>query len=254
MGDAIGWINGIGNFTKGEGYLVQVNHNGDLPILGAYEKSGLLLANELKTEHFSVEYEGNGSGHMNINIAGLDKSDIRLGDEIAAFDGTLCVGAVKISESNIESNVVSLSASVSDEDIQNGFTDGAPIELKIWHKSKSAEFQTKSEVIKGNMLFKEYGSVFIELVDQQTTAINEFESYAIDMYPNPARNQVTVRFSTVPEQGTRIELTDMSGKTLLSRQVQSTYEVLNIQSQPAGMYLVKIISNNGYKVNKLIKN
>ena len=253
-GDAIGWINGIGNFTKGEGYLVQVNHNGDLPILGAYEKSGLLLANELKTEHFSVEYEGNGSGHMNINIAGLDKSDIRLGDEIAAFDGTLCVGAVKISESNIESNVVSLSASVSDEDIQNGFTDGAPIELKIWHKSKSAEFQTKSEVIKGNMLFKEYGSVFIELVDQQTTAINEFESYAIDMYPNPARNQVTVRFSTVPEQGTRIELTDMSGKTLLSRQVQSTYEVLNIQSQPAGMYLVKIISNNGYKVNKLIKN
>jgi len=253
-GSSIGWINGIGNFTSGEGYLVQVNQNGELPILAAYEKSGLLLPSELETEHFKVDYEGNGSGHMNINIEELTNSDIQLGDEIAAFDGTICVGAVKISENNIENNVVSISASVSDNDVQNGFIEGDPIELKVWHVNKSAEFQTKSEVIKGNLLYNEYGSVFVHLTGQTETAVNAFESVKVDMYPNPANNQVTIRFSTFPEQGTQIELTDMTGKALLTREVQSTKEVLNIQSQPAGMYLVKIISRNGYKVNKLIKN
>ena len=162
-GDPIGWINGIGNFTEGEGYLVQVNRNGELPILAAYEKSGTLLANKLETEHFMVDYEGNGSGHMNINIAGFNKFGIRLGNEIAAFDGAVCVGAVKISEINMENNVISLSASVSDDTIQNGFTEGNPIELKVWDGSKNAESQIQSEIINGNMLYKEYGSVFVQL-------------------------------------------------------------------------------------------
>ena len=253
-GASVGWVNGIGDFTAGEGYLVQVNRNGVLPVLATYPKSGLLLASDLVTEHFKVGYEGNGSGHMNVNIEGLKNSDLQQGDEIAAFDGALCVGAVKISASNIENNVVSLSASVSDKDIMNGFTEGNPIELRVWHVSKSAEFQTQTEVIRGTMLYTEYGSVFVQLTGQTTTAVNAFESVDLEMYPNPAHNQVTLRFSTLPEQGTRIELTNMTGKTLFSREVQSTEEVLNIQSQPAGMYLVKIISGNGYQVKKLMKN
>ena len=72
------------------------------------------------------------------------------------------------------------------------------------------------------------------------------------MYPNPASDNVTLRFSTMPEKGTRIELTDRTGRQLMVREVQSTQEVLNIQSQPAGMYLVKTISGNNYTVKKLI--
>ena len=76
----------------------------------------------------------------------------------------------------------------------------------------------------------------------------------IDMFPNPASDKVTIRFSTMPEMGTKIELTDITGKQLIIREVQSTQEILNIQSHPAGMYLVKTIYGNNYNVNKLIKN
>ena len=49
--------------------------------------------------HFKVGYEGNGSDHMNINIENLNACNLKAGDEIAAFDGEICVGAVKLSES-----------------------------------------------------------------------------------------------------------------------------------------------------------
>jgi len=91
------------------------------------------------------------------------------------------------------------------------------------------------------------------MYSQTTTGIDDFKSIEVDMYPNPANSQVTLRFSKLPERGTKIELTDMTGKQLMIREVQSNQEVLNVQSYPAGMYFVKIITGNHYQVNKLIK-
>jgi hypothetical protein len=254
-GASVGWINGIGNFVSGEGYFIQVNANCILSIRSEYSKSAAKqLTNDLQTEYFGVKYEGNGNSHMNINIVGLNELDLQLGDEIAAFDGLMCVGAVKISNSNIDNNVVSLSASVSDKDVLNGFSTGDPITLLIWDASTDKVEQFQPDVIEGDLLFQAQNSVFVGYAEQSTTAVNAFESVTVDMYPNPANDNVTIRFSSLPEMGTKIELTDMTGKQLIVREVQSTQEILNIQSQPAGMYLVKIIAGNNYQVNKLIKN
>jgi len=250
----MGWINGIGNFKAGEGYLVQVNQNGVLTIPSNYSKSGLILENETKTEYFKTMFEGNGSGHMNININNPDESGLKVGDEIAAFDGEICVGAVKIGESNINNNAVSIHTSVSDNDIINGFTERNPIELRIWHMNKSAEFQPQPELIEGKMEYQKHGSVFVSFIDQKTTGFNGFNSIEIVTYQNPANEKVMVRFSQLPETETQIILTDITGKQLMIRQVQSKQEVLDVSSQPAGMYLVKIISGDTFKVNKLIIN
>ena len=252
-GSSFGWVNGIGNFNAGEGYLVQVNSNGELPILAAYEKSVLLLANELETEYFKVCYEGNGLDHMNINIVELNATNLRAGDEIAAFDGEICVGAVKLTETDIMNDALSLPVSATELDGENGFTEGNPIELRVWHINKSAVSQTQSEVVEGELMYQKRASVFVKMSSQTTTGIDDFKSIEVDMYPNPANSQVTLRFSKLPERGTKIELTDMTGKQLMIREVQSNQEVLNVQSYPAGMYFVKIITGNHYQVNKLIK-
>ncbi|SHJ13190.1 Por secretion system C-terminal sorting domain-containing protein [Tangfeifania diversioriginum] len=254
-GNSLGWINGIGNFNAGEGYLVQVNKNGELPILGAYEKSGLLIANDLETEHFKVDYEGNGTGHMNINITGLDKLDIQFGDEIAAFDGTVCVGTVKISEHNIGNNVVSLNASVSDATTQNGFTEGNTIELKVWDKDNSSELQIQSDIIKGNMLYKQYGSVFVQLKNAISTSINTFDLIEINMFPNPADDQVTVSISNLPtNEKTAVVLSNVAGEIIIRRQVFSSREILNISHLSPGMYFVRTIVGESSDVKKLMVN
>ena len=78
------------------------------------------------------------------------------------------------------------------------------------------------------MVYKKYGSVFVQLIDQNTTEINEFNSIDIDMFPNPANNKVTLKYSTLPNAGTKIVLSDITGKQLLSQTVQSTNEILDI--------------------------
>ena len=254
-GASVGWINGIGDFNAGEGYLIQVNTNCGLPILSEYQKSAAKqLTNDSKTEYFGVKFEGNGNGHMNINIVGLNEFDIQLGDEIAAFDGITCVGAVRITSSNIDNNVVSLSASVSDKDVLNGFSEGDPITLLIWHTNTDEVVQFAPEIIEGSLLFEAQSSVFVGNVQQSTTVINEFESVKVDMFPNPANTNVTIRLSLLPERKTKIELVNMTGKTILHREVQATEEVFDVQSQSEGIYLVKILSGDNLVVKKLIIN
>jgi len=97
-------------------------------------------------------------------------------------------------------------------------------------------------------------SVFVELTNLSTTDIDEINLIDINMYPNPAHDKVTVRFSNLLDIGMKIILTDITGKQLQNRKVQSTSEELNIQSYPTGMYFIKTIIGDKYKVNKLIKN
>ena len=105
------------------------------------------------------------------------------------------------------------------------------------------------------MLYESQGSVFLQLANENlTTGINDFVSINFEMYPNPATDKVTFDFSQLPRNKTRIILTDITGKQLISQNVQSNHEILNIHSIPAGIYLVTIVSGNNQKIEKLIVN
>ncbi len=246
------WFNGIGNFKPGEGYMVQVNTNGVLQIDNDYTKSVSYLALNPETEYFIPAFEGNGLNHMNINIIALDNTNLQIGDEIAAYDGDICVGAIKLTETHFDNNVVSISASLSDLDSNNGFTAGNDIEIYVWSEQWNEEHQQSLKVIQGDLLYEAQTSVFVSL--EKSIELDGTSSFEIDMYPNPANNQVTIKFSFLPEPGSKIILMDMNGKQLQSREVQSTHEVIDIHSYPTGIYLVKTIVGNSYGVKKLIKN
>ncbi len=233
----MGWINGIGNFEAGEGYLVQVSQNGMLPILESYEKSGNLVAGNLPPVYFNVDYEGNGSGHMNINIGNLYQSGLKIGDELAAYDGNICVGAVKLNENNMNINAVSIAASVSDENGLNGFTEGNPITIRVWHWNQGAAIEPSLKVINGNLIYQKHGSVILYLSNEIITGINTLSSFiGVKIYSNPASDKVTVKFTQQPEPGARIILTNLQGKLLMIHKALSTVEVLNVQFLP-GRYL-----------------
>ncbi len=254
-GTSVGWINGIGDFNAGEGYFVQVNTNCVLPIQSEYLKSATKqLTNDSETEYFKVKYDGNGNGHMNINVIGLTESNLQVGDEVAVFDGQVCVGAVKLSDDNIYNNIVSISASVTDKDTLNGFTEGSPIKLLAWYADNDEIVSLTPDIIGGELYFETQGSVFIGMPANITTGNIELEKIDITLFPNPARDKVTIQFSKMPEQGTRIQLLDMTGKQLIDQIVESPYEELNVQSQPAGIYLVKVVTATNYKIDRLVIN
>jgi parallel beta-helix repeat protein len=250
-GTEIGWLNGIGNFNVGQGYQVQVNSDVVLTIGNLYEKS-VYVDDYIETVYFQPEFHGNGLNHMNINLFGFDESHLSIGDEIAAYDGDICVGAITITASDLRNKAVSINASSTDIGENNGFTEDNNIELKFWDSESNEVKDFNLSVVNGELTYRMHSSVFIKFEDQLLD--DENGSFSIDMYPNPATNNVNVRFSQIPESGAQLLLLDINGKQLQSRQVQSILERFDISSYPAGMYFIKTIVGDLTKTNKLIKN
>ncbi|MRS03344.1 hypothetical protein EG832_09005, partial [bacterium] len=165
------WMNGIGNFNSGEGYILQALGSGMLIINNFNEKSSVQTDLRAETSYFKADYTDNGFDHMNINIIDLDKTGFKAGDEIAVFDGNICVGAVKLATTDFENNAVSIPASAAEMIGMNGFADGNPVEVKAWsyetNEVKSLQL-TESE---GTLAFNRFASVFVQVNTNQVTGV-----------------------------------------------------------------------------------
>jgi hypothetical protein len=250
-----GWQNSIGNLTPGKAYKIKLNSDATLVIQQSYPKSVVLQPELEATNYFTTSVEGNGVDHMNINLIDIRESGIVPGDELAAFDGDICVGALKISDYHVTNGYASIAASYStDEKIQNGFKVGSPIRIKIW-KSTSNEVSTiQAEVIKGELTYEKNASVLVKVVSLSTGVVSIENTVEIDVYPNPGKGLITVSFSQIPDKEGRIDILDLSGRKITSRQISYITEEFNLENQSAGLYIVKSTIGNYINTQKLIIN
>jgi len=61
----------------------------------------------------------------------------------------------------------------------------------------------------------------------------------MDLFPNPTIGRFTVRFSQLPIDGSKIEVFDLAGRKITSRNVTSTSEVFEFTPMLVGIYVVK---------------
>jgi len=234
------WKNNIGNFVPGEGYKINVSAACTLTIQKSYLKSAINPTQPDKTGYFMTNYEGNGSDHMNINLVGIGESGFSVGDELAAFDGEICVGSLKLNEDHFSKGTANLICSSTDDFTnQDGFMEGNAIQIFSWNKLTGIKSAAMSEVIDGEMNYEKNASVLVQLMSLSTGIKNMNNSISFDVFPNPAINTVIVRFSKMPEIGSKIEILDITGKRIASREVHEISEEFNVEDQAAGLYLVK---------------
>lgn len=252
-----GWKNGIGNLIPGKAYKVKISADAILTFQESYPKSAVVLAKAEQTEYYHSSVEGNGTDHMNINITGINSIGISVGDEIAAFDGSLCVATTKITEANILSGAVSLASSFSTNDQNsNGFKVGDQIQISTWSKLSGDESKVNTEVITGQMKYEKNATVLVKMKSATiaTAITNLNDAVKIDVFPNPCQDQVTIRFSKIPEADSRIEISDISGRKLITRPISGNTEEINLDSFTPGLYLVRSILGEKEYVQKLIVN
>ena len=74
---------------------------------------------------------------------------------------------------------------------------------------------------------------------------------AVEMYPNPARNEVVVE----GVRGCEVAIYDMVGQVLLEQKIISDKQVIDIRSLRKGMYFVEITDGETGErlVRKLVK-
>ena len=89
-------------------------------------------------------------------------------------------------------------------------------------------------------IIKAYNEGIINIATQQPVSI----------YPNPARNEITVTGSDI----NAITITNAIGQTLISKDGNAGKVSIDISSLPAGIYLVTVICDNGSRaVSKIVK-
>ena len=157
-------------------------------------------------------------------------------------------------------------------------TQGAKYWLAIW---SNANYKIDSETSGGIMKFKQFGpyaswpsilnlnynsrlkfsvyvtgglkSASLDIIASEPINIgDQLEAVKIDVYPNPSVGNITVRFSSLPEEGSRIDILDISGRKVDSRIITGRSEEFNLDHQPAGLYFVKTIIGSNETTNKVI--
>ncbi|AWI24875.1 DUF7619 domain-containing protein [Flavobacterium pallidum] len=95
-------------------------------------------------------------------------------------------------------------------------------------------------------------TVMTELVTILNTNHNDFSN--LELYPNPARGKVNIRFNENVNDETTINVFDMQGKTVLSHsgKITGNEASLTVSKLQTGIYFVKIISGNKTAVRKLV--
>lgn len=74
----------------------------------------------------------------------------------------------------------------------------------------------------------------------------------IQTYPNPNSGLFTIKFENLSE-GT-IQIMDINGSLIYSKDIKNKEVEINIQGQPAGIYIVKVQSGQKTFIKKIIKN
>lgn len=88
-----------------------------------------------------------------------------------------------------------------------------------------------------------------------TCTVLENESFNVNtnfkIYPNPTKNIVNIDVLNL--DNTSVEVYDINGRQLFSQKLNNTTNTVNIENLAAGVYMFKVISNQGTATNKVIK-
>ena len=73
----------------------------------------------------------------------------------------------------------------------------------------------------------------------------------LTIYPNPAKDKIFIKSDL---QINNIEIYDIAGRTVeTSLQQPNSVKTINISSLPQGVYMVKVYTNEGVAVRKIVK-
>lgn len=98
----------------------------------------------------------------------------------------------------------------------------------------------------------EYGCTSMASAEVVITDIEGIDqSLAIEVYPNPFEEELTVKGQSL--KGTILQLYDIQGQLMVSKRLKNEVEVLEWKDLPSGMYLLKVIGENGFWSEKVVK-
>jgi hypothetical protein len=75
----------------------------------------------------------------------------------------------------------------------------------------------------------------------------------INIYPNPTKVEVTIRFDNIQEGQHTLEVLDATGRVLNSQKLNNNAIQVNLSNYETGIYFIKIANGNNESVHRVMK-
>ena len=84
-----------------------------------------------------------------------------------------------------------------------------------------------------------------------STGINEINEISFSLFPNPSNDVLNLWLENNSE--TRVKITDVQGKLLLSKLITEGSSVIDIKYLPSNLYIIHLVQDNKMSSTKFIK-
>ena len=258
------WVNGIGNFSSGEGYYIKVNSSARLEF-GSLSKSRVQfnkLNRNNKTNYFERSYSNNPYTPMNLYIETSSiGSEV---EEIGIFDGSLCVGSAKVNRQNKFTSVVCGKDEYSTSEVE-GYRVGEEIRIRAWNGKEETEIIEYVIVNGVDNRFDSRKTIVYKLTGITSVEENSLptEYMLTENYPNPFNPSTNFEVRIPKSSQIRIEVINNLGQVV--KTIYRGVKGVGVYSYSwdasrysSGVYLLKIEavstnSNDRYiKLNKMV--
>lgn len=236
--------------VPGYGYLVRfsapatLNFNDDKSASIAFNKPASRVN---YTTWNDVNYTGD--VHI-IGVSAEAAAELLPGDVVGVFgaDG-ICVG-MAIYNGNNEAFALAAYADDPTTVALDGMLEGETLQVKIFRDNETIDVQP---VYNQNM--PEYsgsyvinGLTMIDSFKAGSTSIGDENISTFAVYPNPTTGIITIDGIS---STTRVMVTNTQGQIISNISIETAHQ-LDLSSQPSGLYFVKLVSDQGTKIVKLI--
>jgi serine protease len=233
------WVNGIGDAMSGEGYLVKMFAGGEIIYPASAKSSGKMTA---VPTHFAFEGGNAADPVYTIYVSGLD-----IGDEVAAYDGDIILGAMKINSQNAFENELALFSELING---QGYEEGNPITLKAWSENSifAADFTMES-------VYDSYVSDVYPEEDGKYSIVNitkgsiENTKETIFVYPNPVADILNINSNY---KVSNVKVLNYIGQTIDNINVSGMDVTINTSTYKSGIYFIQIETEKGISTQKII--
>lgn len=244
-------INTLGYLTPGTGYQIALSSPNDIDI--TYQVDNTQPA---KTELPQIieptlfDFTPTGLPYqIVIELPNAAEFGLLPMDELAVYNGDLCVGAAVYTG---QSRMLLTAWSAASKQAMKGFTEGEIMTFKA-QTARHGLIQLKSEALNANnnVTFKGANYAHIALT-------HEVGSSTISCYPNPFKSATKIHLSIIETEQVHMSIMDLSGKVinviLNDKLDKGTYSFeWTGANLPKGVYILEIRTGDQISTQKLIK-
>ncbi|MCF8304129.1 MAG: T9SS type A sorting domain-containing protein, partial [Bacteroidales bacterium] len=177
---------------------------------------------------------------------------LETGDEIAAYAGGKMVGATTITSTGFTANDMAIFSTLH---AGRGYEAGEAIELVMWDQSagieKGLSFTPEAsygDAYTGHTYPEGDGRYSIAKATAMQAGLDSGEGMSFKVYPNPADDHIKVESN----QPAMLTITGTNGQTIMKKQVSIEKQNIDISELPAGIYTIRMITENQTENHKLI--